>query len=150
MAKVRALILGANLGSARRAGPRSPVPFYNPFVTVRRLKTYTSSQGYVYQYYFVGSRLAVARTETAATEYIFDVTSDRKTTFSVSVFLPDEALADWSSQHGRSLTQAERYAAAKLRLFRGFDEMENMMVEGRSLSIDGSMLEELLLAVGLT
>jgi hypothetical protein len=125
-----------------------PVPFYNPFVTVRRLKTYTGSQGYVYQYYFVGSRPAVAKP--AATEYIFDVTSDRKTTFSVSVFLPDEALADWSSHHGRSLTAAERYAAAKLRLFRGFDEIENMMLEGRNLSIDASVLEQLLLAVGLT
>ena len=26
-------------------------------MTIRRLKTYTGSQGYVYQYYFVGKRL---------------------------------------------------------------------------------------------
>ena len=27
-------------------------------MTIRRLKTYTGSQGYVYQYYFVGKRPA--------------------------------------------------------------------------------------------
>jgi hypothetical protein len=37
-----------------------------------------------------------------------------------------------------------------LRLFRGFDEIENMKVEGRSLPIDASALEDLLQAVGLT
>jgi hypothetical protein len=118
-------------------------------VTVRRLKTYTGTQGYVYQYYFVGSRPAVAA-DPGATEYVFDVTSDRKTTFSVSVFLQDDAVSTWSSHHGRALTEAERYAAAKLRLFRGFDEIENMMAEGRSLPVDAAMLEDLLVAVGVT
>ena len=120
-------------------------------MTVRRLKTYTGSQGYVYQYYFVGSRPATAGySGPAATEYVFDVTSDRKTTFSVSVFLQQDAVSNWTSSHGRALNEAERYAAAKLRLFRGFDEIENMMAEGRSLPVDGSMLEELLVAVGVT
>lgn len=120
-------------------------------MTVRRLKTYTGTQGYVYQYYFVGSRPAVASYQgPAAVEYVFDVTSDRKTTFSVSVFLQQEATLNWASNHGRQLTEAERYAAAKLRLFRGFDEIENMMVEGRSLSLDSSILRDLLAAVGVT
>ena len=126
-----------------------PVAFYNPSVTVRRLKTYTGSQGYVYQYYFVGSRPAVG-TGKPATEYVFDVTSDRKTTFAVSVFLNQDAVSQWTCNHGRGLNEAERYAAAKLRLFRGFDEIENMMNEGRSLPIDSCQLEDLLLAVGLT
>jgi hypothetical protein len=120
-------------------------------VTVRRLKTYTGTQGYVYQYYFVGSRPAVRTREApAATEYVFDVTSDRKTTFSVSVFLHEDALSNWSLNHGRELNEAERYAAAKLRLFRGFDEIESMMADGRNLPIDASMLENLLAEVGLT
>ena len=54
-------------------------------MTIRRLKTYTGSQGYVYQYYFVGRRPAPE-----ADEYIFDVTSDRKVTYAVSVFLPHQ------------------------------------------------------------
>ena len=73
-------------------------------MTVRRLKTYTGAQGYVYQYYFVGSRPAVRmRADPSATEYVFDVTSDRKTTFSVSVFLQEDAVENWSSRHHRAL-----------------------------------------------
>ena len=70
-------------------------------MTLRRMKTYTGGQGYVYQYYFVGKRAALADApEAPASEYIFDVTSDRKTTFAVSVFLPDGALRGWATHTG--------------------------------------------------
>ncbi len=119
-------------------------------MTVRRLKTYAGSQGYVYQHYFVGARAALAGYGgPAATEYIFDVTSDRKTTFAVSVYLHHQALTAWAGAHGRQLTDAEQYAAAKLRLFRGFDDIENMMDEGRSLPVDTALLEELMAALGI-
>ena len=107
--------------------------------TTRRMKTYTGGQGYVYQYYFVGQRPALD--PPPATEFIFDVTADRKTTFSVSVFLPAAALAAWAARHGRPLTDAEQYGAAKLRLFQGFDEIENMMAEGRRLLLDEAGLQ---------
>ena len=116
-------------------------------MTVRRLKTYTGAQGYVYQYYFVGKRAALAGPP--STEYIFDVTSDRKTVFAVSVFLQQDATAAWASQHGRELTDAEQYAAAKLRLFQGFDEIEKMMEQGRNLLLDAPMLEDLLANLGV-
>jgi hypothetical protein len=116
-------------------------------MTVRRLKTYTGSQGYVYQYYFVGKRPALSGP--ASTEYIFDVTSDRKTMFAVSVFLPRDATEKWAMQHGRALTDAEQYAAVKLRLFKGFDEIESMIGEGRNLAMDASTLEELLGTLGV-
>jgi hypothetical protein len=89
-------------------------------MTIRRLKTYTGSQGYVYQYYFVGKRLAATSDahESDATEYIFDVTSDRKLTYSVSIFLPHEVVAAWAESHGRPLADSEQYAAVKMRLFR--------------------------------
>ncbi len=120
-------------------------------MTVRRLKTYAGTQGYVYQYYFVGSRPALLEPNAPpATEYVFDVTADRKITFAVSVLLQQQAVAAWAGAHGRQLTQAEQYAAAKLRLFRGFDEIEDMMGEGRALPIGAPLLEELLLAVGVT
>ncbi len=120
-------------------------------MTVRRLKTYTGAQGYVYQYYFVGSRPAGAGyIGPPAMEYVFDVTCDRKTTFSVSIFLDHDALTAWMGTHGRQLTAAEQYAAAKLRLFRGFDEIENMMSGGRKLALEAPLLEELLTAVGVT
>src|ERR1700723_8506 len=115
----------------------------------RRLKTYAGAQGYVYQYYFVGKRPALLDDpESPATEFIFDVTSDRKLTYAVSVFLPDGASATWSQKHGRTLSDAERYAAAKLRLFRAFDELEDVKTTGRRLLIDSLLLEEALASLG--
>lgn len=119
-------------------------------MSVRRLKTYAGAQGYVYQYYFVGKRAALPDDPDApATEFIFDVTSDRKLTYSVSIFLPELALATWSRTHGRSLNDAEQYAAAKLRLFRAFDELENVMADGRRLTIDAALLEGALSTLGV-
>ena len=115
-------------------------------MTVRRLKTYAGSQGYVYQYYFVGKR----PTHTGeATEYVFDVTSDRKTTYAVSIVLSSLVLNQWSKTHGRCLTDAEQYASVKLRLFRAFDEIEDPQTMGRSWQIDSEHLEESLDSLGV-
>jgi hypothetical protein len=117
---------------------------------VRRLKTYTGSQGYVYQYYFVGQRAALADDpEAPATEFIFDVTSDRKLTFAVSVFLQETAVANWTAEHGRQLTDPEQYAAAKLRLFRAFDALEDVRDQGRRLVIDSPALDAALKTLGV-
>jgi hypothetical protein len=119
-------------------------------MTVRRLKTYTGAQGYVYQYYFVGKRAALPDDpEAPATEFVFDVTSDRKLTYAVSVFLPEGPLATWNAAHGRPLNDAEQYAAIKLRLFRAFDELEDMKGHGRRLAIDLALLEEALSSLGV-
>ncbi len=119
-------------------------------MTVRRLKTYTGAQGYVYQYYFVGRRAALSNDpEAPATEFVFDVTSGRKLTYAVSVFFPEAALKQWSEAHGRPLNDAEQYAAVKLRLFRAFDELDDVKTHGRRLSIDGVLLEEALASLGV-
>jgi hypothetical protein len=119
-------------------------------MTLRRIKTYTGGQGYVYQYYFVGKRAALPGDPCAdATEYIFDVTSDRKTTFAVSVFLSDEVLRDWASKHGRALTDAEQYGAVKMKLFQAFDEIEDMLGNGRRLVVDAAVLEQVLNQLGV-
>jgi len=115
-------------------------------MTIRRLKTYTGSQGYVYQYYFVGKRPTRAGD---VTEYVFDVTSDRKTTYAVSVLLAGSVVAAWASTHGRPLGDSEQYAAVKLRLFRAFDELEDMGASGRRLEIDLVSLEESLSSLGV-
>ena len=115
-------------------------------MTIRRLKTYTGAQGYVYQYYFVGKRPSL---ESPANEYIFDVTSDRKLTYAVSIFLPHQAVAAWAESHGRSLSDSEQYASVKMRLFRAFDELEDMQAHGRRLQIDLQFLEESLASLGL-
>jgi hypothetical protein len=120
-------------------------------MTIRRLKTYTGSKGYVYQYYFVGKRLAPTPDahKPDAQEYIFDVTSDRKLTYSVSIFLPESVVTAWAKSHGRSLSNSEQYAAVKMRLFHGFDELEDMQAQGRQLQIDLQALEESLAALGV-
>jgi hypothetical protein len=119
-------------------------------MTLRRMKTYTGGQGYVYQYYFVGKRVALADdAEAPAGEYIFDVTSDRKTTFAVSVFLPDGSVRDWAARHGRELTEAEHYGAVKMRLFQAFDEIADMMAKGRRLVVSEESLEAALGALGV-
>ena len=115
-------------------------------MTVRRMKTYTGGQGYVYQYYFVGERPGL---EGKNTEYVFDVTSDRKTTYSVSVVLETSALQAWIREHGRTPTDAEQYAAVKVRLFKAFDEIEDMMSAGRSLTVDQAAIEEAFATLGV-
>jgi hypothetical protein len=118
--------------------------------TLRRMKTYAGTQGYVYQYYFVGKRAALENDpEAPATEFVFDVTSDRKLTYAVSVFLPEKSVKAWAKAHGRPLTDAEQYAAAKLRLFRAFDEVEDVKAHGRRLVIDAVLLEETLASLGV-
>jgi len=115
-------------------------------MTVRRLKTYTGSQGYVYQYYFVGKRPSQS---SDADEYIFDVTSDRKTTYEVSILLPSAVVAAWDEVHGRALADSEQYAAVKMRLFHAFDELEDMQAHGRQLRVDLPFLEESLSTLGV-
>jgi hypothetical protein len=117
-------------------------------MTIRRMKTYTGGQGYVYQYYFVGKRPAV-EPGTKATEYIFDVTSDRKTTYAVSVLVELNALQSWAQAHGRAPSEAEEYGAAKLRLFQAFDEIEDMMAAGRQLRVDLASLEQAFATLGV-
>jgi hypothetical protein len=119
-------------------------------MTVRRMKTYSGAQGYVYEYYFVGKRPALANDpEAPATEFVFDVASDRKLTYSVSIFLPQSPLDAWSQNHGRVLNDAEQYAAVKMRLFRAFDELQDVKAEGRRLRIDSQLLEEALANLGV-
>ena len=119
-------------------------------MTIRRMKTYDGAQGFVYQYYFVGKRPALGGApDGPGTEYIFDVSSDRKATFAVSILLPDATLRNWATSHGRGLSEAEQYAAVKMRLFRGFDEVENMRAAGRQLSLSDESLDQLLGTLGV-
>jgi len=117
---------------------------------VRRLKTYTSETGSVYQYYFVGKREALPGDPySPATEYVFDVSSDRKVTFAVSIFLHENAVGTWEQQHERGLVDAEKYAAAKMKLLRAFDEIADLLRDGRRLLVGAEDLELLLRQVGV-
>ena len=100
-------------GTARQASP-----------TVRRQKTYSAQSGYVYQYYFAGMRMR-EQDGSLGTQYVFDVTADRKSFFETSLFLERRVLESWTRQHGRDLNASEIYGIAKILLFRAFDEKEN-------------------------
>jgi hypothetical protein len=114
-------------------------------MTTRRIKSYTAETGLVWEYYFVGKRPAMGKRELSATEYVYDVSSDRqKTKFAVSVFVRQDGPDTWSALHGRSLGEAEEYAAAKMRLLRGFDEVDDMLNHGRELQVDAGNIDELL------
>jgi hypothetical protein len=119
-------------------------------MTVRRVKTYTSQTGYVYEYYFVGKRDALADDPFApSTEFIFDVSSDRKSIYAVSVFLPPQALGRFEHDARRPLSEPEQFAAAKLRLQQAFDELPNILDDGRRLFLDGDSLASLLASIGI-
>ena len=119
-------------------------------MTVRRMKAYTGATGYVYQYYFVGRREALRSEPLApATEFIFDVSPDRKMTYAVSVFLQPSALTAWAANRGRDLSETEQYAAAKMRLFQAFDEVDDVLQYGRRLVVDEENVLELLSSLGL-
>jgi hypothetical protein len=113
-------------------------------MTIRRLKTYAGSQGYVYQYYFVGKRRAAD-----ATVFTFDVTRDRKLTQPVNILLPGSVVLGWGELHDRPLSDSEQYAAVKLRLFQAFDEIADLLADNRPLQIDGAFLEESMASLGV-
>jgi hypothetical protein len=89
--------------------------------TIRRQKTHSAESGYVYQYFYEGHR-PTHRDSVAGTQFVFNVSADRKSSFPASVFVADSVLADWQKAHTRKLNSTERYAVAKLALFQAFDQ----------------------------
>ncbi len=119
-------------------------------MTTRVLKTYTAETGFVYQYYFVGRRPALTDDpEAPSTEFIFDLSCDRKTTFAVSIFLQAQALTAWAAARGRELSDPEQFAAAKLRMLQALDEVPDMLHQGRRLRLEGDLLIQLLDSIGV-
>lgn len=86
---------------------------------VRRLKTFSSQSGYVYQYAYEGQRTLA---KGAGSEFVFSVSADRKNWQNVSVLVEAAAVRAWEQANGRSLSSNEWYALAKMSLFAAFDE----------------------------
>jgi len=115
-------------------------------MVTRRIKTYTAQTGYVYEYYFVGKRPASVH---AGIEYVFEASKDRTSFFSLSVILLDAATGEWEAAHGRTLSDPEQFAAAKLRLQQAFDEGSTLQEHTPALLIDSACIEELLAPLDL-
>lgn len=114
---------------------------------VRRIKSYSAANGYVYQYCFYEvNRVLVDGA--AAGEFIYAISADRGTSFGLRIFVMQAALEAWAAANGRSLTSSEEYAAAKMRLFQAFDEGAVPLTAEAArvlrLTVDESNLEELL------
>jgi len=115
---------------------------------IRRQKTYSGQMGYVYQYYYEGHR-PYKRDRKNGTEYVFAVSSDRKTSIAVSVLVSDTALEDWQNRHGRTLYASERYAIAKMALFQAFDERPDPAAMGADVHVRAADVEAILITLGI-
>jgi hypothetical protein len=116
--------------------------------TVRRVKSYSAATGYVYQYYFYEVQKA-RRGFASGTEYVYMVSANREKVFPVRIFVRREAVENWGKTVGREMTSTEEYAVAKMCLFQGFDELEDLASRQPDLIVDESNLESLLAQLGI-
>jgi hypothetical protein len=117
---------------------------------VRRIKSYSAANGYVYQYcFFEVNRIVDERGSTG--EFIYAISADRQTTFGLRILVRQTALEAWARENGRPLSSSEEYAVAKMRLFQAFDEGSVPLTAREAaevaLIVDESNLEDLLRAL---
>ena len=114
---------------------------------VRRVKSYSAANGYVYQYCFYEVN-RTSHSGSPAGEFIYAISVDRKTTFPLSIVVLQTALEAWAQTNGRPLSSSEEYAIAKMRLFQAFDDGDVPLTakdaEQVRLFVDESNLEALL------
>ena len=119
---------------------------------VRRVKSYSAADGYVYQYYFFEGNRA-RRGGSPGGEFTYVVSVDRRSAFPFKIFVIQSALDAWAKRNGRPLSSSEEYAVAKMRLFQAFDEGSvQAPPKGQpagEVVFDESNLEELLGQLGI-
>jgi hypothetical protein len=119
---------------------------------VRRIKSYSAANGYVYQYCFYEVNRMLLDGAPAG-EFIYAISADRATSFGLRIFVMQPALEAWARANGRALTSSEEYALAKMRLFQAFDDgTVPRTAEGAEelrLVVDESNMEELLRALNI-
>jgi len=119
---------------------------------VRRVKSYSAADGYVYQYYFFEGNRA-QRDGSPGGEFTYVISADRRSAFPFKIFVEQSALDAWAKLNGRPLTSSEEYAVAKMRLFQAFDEGSVQAPPGGKqrgeVLVDESNLEDLLGQLGI-
>ena len=116
---------------------------------VRRQKTHSAESGYVYQYFYEGQRAAM-RDSGPGTQFVFNVSADRKSSFPVSVFVADAVVGDWEREHARELSVTERYAVAKLALFQAFDRRPDPAAMTEEVEVAAGDVESFLATLDIT
>jgi len=119
---------------------------------VRRVKSYSAADGYVYQYYFFEGNRA-QRNGNPGGEFSYAISVDRQSAFRFKIFVHQSAMEAWAKQNGRPLSSSEEYAVAKMRLFQAFDEgAVKAPAQGQpevEVAVDDSNLETLLEQLGI-
>ena len=119
---------------------------------VRRVKTYSAADGFVYQYYFFEGNRG-RRGSSPGGEFTYVVSIDRQSAFKFVIFVYQSALDGWAAKTGRPLSSSEEYAVGKMRLFRAFDEGAVQAAPAGQppleVVVDESNLEELLGQLGI-
>ncbi len=146
--------------SGRAALPRTmiwdrlwgkPAPGAAPLrgaAAVRREKSYSAQTGYVYLYYYEGYREG-DRDGRRGKEHVFHVSSDRKTSFPLTVFLARAVVEGWESRRGRTLSPTEQYAAVKLTLFQAFDDRAELGAATADVEVDAGGMAAHLETLGI-
>jgi hypothetical protein len=133
----------------RRASNNPPMPRPD---AVRRVKSYSAADGYVYQYYFFEGNRG-QRHDKPGGEFTYAVSADRHSAFPFKIFVMQSALDAWAKLNGRPLSSSEEYAVAKMRLFQAFDEGSVKPAPGGQQAlevlVDESNLEEMLGRLGI-
>jgi hypothetical protein len=144
-----ALAANSYIDFHRRAFNNPPMPRPD---AVRRVKSYSAADGFVYQYYFFEGNRA-QRDGSPGGEFTYVVSADRRSAFPFKVFVAQSALEAWAKQNGRPLSSSEEYAVAKMRLFQAFDDGSvQAPPEGQQpheVVVDESNLENLLVQLGI-
>jgi len=119
---------------------------------VRRIKTYSAADGFVYQYYFYEGNRG-NRSGSPGGEFTYIISADRQSNFPFRIFVRQAALEAWATSNGRVLTSSEEYAVAKMRLFQAFDEgLVKAAPSGQQpgeVYVDEANLEDLLGQLGI-
>jgi hypothetical protein len=119
---------------------------------IRRIKSYSAANGYVYQYCFYEVNRIVDQ-DGATGEFIYAISADRQSTFGLRILVRQGALEAWARENGRPLTSSEEYAVVKMRLFQAFDEGAVPLTANEaaevSLIVDESNLDDLLKALNI-
>jgi len=115
--------------------------------TVRRIKSYSAANGYVYQYCFYEVNRVLLDGQ-AAGEFIYAISADRTKSYGLRILVMQSALEAWAKVNGRAVTSSEEYAVAKMRLFQAFDEGDAPLTTETAgqmrLVVDESNLDEML------
>jgi len=83
-----------------------------------RVKSYTAECGHRFDYFHHSSQPS---RDLSGTEFVFEIMLDGRSWQPLTILLPDSALEEWQRTNDRDLSSTERYAIAKMMLFRILD-----------------------------